>query len=64
MTIGNVLWFDKKKGYGFVRNETGDVFIHHSSMVKKFTPEKGDLISFEIVDGEKGKKAKDITKMG
>ena len=64
MTKGNILWFDKKKGYGFVRNEDGDIFVHHSAMIKKFIPEKDDLISFEIVDGEKGKKAKNITKMG
>ena len=33
MWKGTVKWFDPKKGYGFVVNETGeDVFVHYSSI--------------------------------
>lgn len=28
-----VSWFSKKKGYGFVKSETGeDIFVHHSDI--------------------------------
>ncbi len=64
MPQGNVRWFNKKKGYGFVLFEDKDIFLHYSNLVEKFIPETNDLISFDIVDGEKGLKAEKITKVG
>ena len=65
MSEGNVKWYDKCRGYGFVAHEGHDIFIHHSSFVDiKFIPENNDLISFEIIPGEKGLKAQNITKVG
>ena len=64
MPQGNVRWFDKKKGYGFVSHKDKDIFIHHTEMDNKYVPETNDLISFDIVDGEKGQKAQNITKVG
>jgi len=64
MPQGNVRWFDKKKGYGFVEHSRGDIFIHYTEIKEKYVPESNDLISFEIIDGEKGLKAQNITKVG
>jgi CspA family cold shock protein len=64
MPQGNVRWFDKKKGYGFVDHEGSDIFIHHSEIKEKYIPETNDLINFDIVAGEKGHKAQNITKVG
>jgi len=64
MPQGNVRWFNKKKGYGFVLFEDKDIFLHYSNLLEKFIPETNDLISFDIVDGEKGLKAEKITKVG
>ena len=64
MPVGKVRWFDKKKGYGFVEHDRGDIFIHWTGMTEHFIPENNDMISFEIVDGEKGLKAQNITKVG
>jgi cold shock protein len=64
MSQGNVKWFDKKKGYGFVEHEGSDIYLHHSEILSKYVPETNDLISFDIVGGEKGRKAQNITKVG
>jgi len=61
---GVVKWFDKKKGYGFVESPRGDVFIHHSSFKNDMIINDHDMISFEIVEGEKGLKAINIIKVG
>ena len=64
MPIGKVKWFDKRRGYGFVEHNEGDVFLHWSNMTDHFVPENGEMINFEIIDGEKGLKAQNITKVG
>ena len=34
MASGKVKWFDNKKGFGFISQDTStDVFVHHSSIV-------------------------------
>ena len=64
MPKGNVKWFDKRKGYGFVEHEGKDIFIHYTEIKDHFIPETNDLITFDIIDGEKGRKAQNITKVG
>lgn len=64
MPQGNVRWYDKKKGYGFVDHQGDDVFIHYSEIKEKYVPENDDLISFDVVPGLKGFKAENITKVG
>jgi CspA family cold shock protein len=58
---GRVKWFNNEKGYGFIERDDGeDVFAHYSSIEAddRFkTLHKGDVVSFEIEDSEKGPKA-------
>lgn len=58
---GQVKWFNNAKGYGFVgRNDGGnDVFTHFTSIQGEGykTLKEGDMVSFEIVQGEKGPQA-------
>jgi len=61
---GRVKWYDKKKGYGFVESPNGDVFIHYTSFSEDIVLNDQDLVSFEIVLGEKGLKGINITKVG
>jgi cold shock protein len=65
MTVGKVKWFDVRKGWGFIAQETGeDVFVHYSNIkgdgFKKLAD--GDDVEFDIVEGEKGLKAENVMK--
>lgn len=64
METGTVKWFDNKKGYGFLAREDGDdVFVHYTAITgdgyKSLT--EGQKVQFEIVDGDKGKQAANVT---
>lgn len=60
---GKILWYDRKKGYGFIATSEGkDVFVHHTGISANGpkTFYEGDNVSFEIVAGERGPKADDV----
>ena len=63
---GTVKWFNDAKGYGFLAHEGGpDVFVHFSAIqssgFKSLT--EGEQVEFEIVQGDKGPQAADVTKV-
>jgi cold shock protein len=64
MATGTVKWFNDSKGFGFIEPEGGgeDVFAHFSAIqMEGFrTLKQGSRVSFELVDGPKGKLAQDI----
>ena len=66
MKTGTVKWFNAKKGYGFICDEDGaDVFVHFSALnMEGFKVlEEGDAVEYEVVDGEKGPQATNVTKL-
>ncbi|WP_425448175.1 cold-shock protein [Dethiothermospora halolimnae] len=66
MVKGTVKWFNATKGYGFISTEEGnDVFVHYSAIEDEGfkTLEEGQEVEFEIVDGEKGPQATNVTKL-
>lgn len=65
MKTGTVKWFNAEKGYGFISVEGGeDVFVHFSAIqIDGFkTLEEGQTVEFEIVQGEKGPQAANVTR--
>ena len=66
MQQGTVKWFNAKKGYGFISDEAGnEVFVHFSALnMEGFKVlEEGDTVEYEVVDGEKGPQAANVTKL-
>lgn len=63
---GKVKWFNAEKGFGFIESSEGtDVFVHFSAinMEGYKTLEEGMEVQFDIVEGEKGSQAANVTKM-
>jgi len=60
MTTGTVKWFNESKGFGFITPDQGgeDLFAHFSAinMPGFKTLKDRPKVSFEIVDGNRGKK--------
>jgi len=66
MQRGTVKWFNNTKGFGFLTTEGGeDVFVHFSAIVTEGykSLEEGQEVEFDIVDGEKGPQATNVTKL-
>ena len=66
MQQGTVKWKKKKKGYGFISDEAGnEVFVHFSALnMDGFKELKdGEKVEFEVVDGEKGPQAANVTRL-
>ena len=63
---GAVTWFNEMKGYGFIREDTGEeFFVHHSAIqCEGFrTLAEGEVVEFEPMEDQKGKKAANVVKV-
>ncbi|MCL6637566.1 MAG: cold shock domain-containing protein [Alicyclobacillus sp.] len=63
---GTVKWFNAEKGYGFIQVEGGnDVFVHYTAINGEGfrTLEEGQRVSFDIVEGQRGPQAANVTKL-
>ncbi|MDF2472521.1 MAG: cold-shock DNA-binding domain protein [Anaerocolumna sp.] len=66
MKQGTVKWFNAKKGYGFLSDDAGnDVFVHFSALnMDGFKVlEEGQAVEFDVINGEKGPQAANVTKL-
>lgn len=64
---GKVKWFSKEKGYGFIEREGGpDVFVHYSAIsgTGYRNLEEGELVTFDIVNGQRGLQAANVVRTG
>ena len=64
MALGTVKWFNDAKGFGFITPDGGgeDLFAHFSAITMNGfkTLKEGEKVSFEVVQGPKGKQASNI----
>jgi CspA family cold shock protein len=63
---GTVKWFNNAKGYGFIGRDDGpDIFVHFSAITAEGfkSLQEGDVVEFEITQGQKGTQAKNVTRL-
>ncbi|MER2063665.1 MAG: cold shock domain-containing protein [Alkalibacterium sp.] len=66
MVEGTVKWFNAEKGFGFIEVEgQEDVFVHFSAINGEGykSLDDGQAVEFEIVDGDRGPQAANVTKL-
>ena len=64
-TTGTVKWFNDAKGFGFITPEDGskDCFVHYSAIQGSGfrTLQEGAKVEFDVVQGQKGPAAENVT---
>ena len=66
MKQGTVKWFNAEKGFGFINaDRLNDVFVHFSAIQGDGfkSLEEGQKVEFEVVEGNRGPQAADVTKL-
>ena len=65
---GTVKWFNDSEGFGVITPEDGsrDCFVHHSAIQSDGfrSLAEGESVEFDMVEGEKGPAAENVTKAG
>jgi len=66
MSNGKVKWFNEAKGFGFIEPDGGgrDVFVHYSAIQGEGfkTLSEGQPVTFDVIQGEKGPQAANVSK--
>lgn len=63
---GEVLRFNKDKGYGFIKGENGsDIFFHYSQLVMEGFKDiaVGSKVEFDLEESPKGLRANNVKKL-
>ena len=60
---GTVKWFNESKGFGFIRDDSGEeYFVHFSAILGDGfrTLAEGDRVEYDVVPGPKGRQAANV----
>lgn len=58
---GIVKWFNRKKGYGFIKgDDEQEYFVHYTAVQKGVFLKDDDRVSFEPAETDKGKQAQNV----
>ena len=66
MANGKIKWFDNKRGFGFIAQDSGpDIFVHYSCIDEDGFKvlHEGDAVNYELVESERGPKAQHVQRM-
>lgn len=66
MNKGIVRRFNNQRGFGFISDENGnDVFVHYTGINGEGfkSLEEGQKVEFDVVQGQKGPQAVNVTKL-
>ena len=55
---GTVKFFNETKGFGFIiGDDNNDYFVHISSILNQEEVREGDIVDFDVEEGDRGLKA-------
>ncbi len=61
---GKVKMFNSARGFGFITGEDGkDVYVHTTAIQDGATLAVGDSVEYEVEEGERGPRAKNVRKV-
>lgn len=62
MKRGTVKFFNKEKGFGFIKGDDGqEYFVHQSGLTDEI--QQGDMVEFELQEGKKGLMAVNVKRV-
>lgn len=59
---GEVKFFNRTKGFGFISAEEKEYFVHQSGLAEGVTIGDGDKVEFDVEEGDRGPKAVNVKK--
>ncbi len=61
---GKVKMFNSERGFGFITGDDGkDVYVHSSSIEGGAKLAVGDVVEYEVEQGDRGPRAKNVRKV-
>ncbi|MES2330396.1 MAG: cold shock domain-containing protein [Bacteroidota bacterium] len=60
MQTGTVKFFNEAKGFGFIKSDDKEYFVHASGLKEKV--KENDTVTFDVEDGKKGPMAVNVAK--
>ncbi len=65
MPTGTIKFFNRKKGFGFIRYDDSEreIFVHATNMSDKRVIQENDKVSFEEKEGDRGPTAINVKKL-